>query len=194
MVSLIKKFNFIDELQYAIESKLSLSKTKMETCFRDGEFIGVILNGQKYSYKYIINLLGYIPILDEKIQQHNTNSNEKFDDDNIINEKINDSLYNSLKNCLIQQNIPFEIISPGVLKAQNYYITLLYTRPKNEHNVIFCQEICNYENDLCIGYFRRYNNKNTSIENLALIRMCEKCKKNEIINWMDWRKNNNCQK
>jgi hypothetical protein len=185
--SIIKTFNFPDELVYPLETFFGESIKDYEIYVKDKIISGIILNSsQKYNLAQIVKILNYIPLLKSvtkcgifKINSKNQQikvSVSPFEDEP-VDEVLNTNLYNFLRNVLTEYHVDFIEKSPGILCSGHYLITCLYTCcPKG----IYCNEIAKYDNDMSIGYFREYDQ-----EHLALIHCCNVCKKGEIYDWMD---------
>jgi hypothetical protein len=183
----IKTFNYPDEIVYSLESALKSKISEYEIFIKDKIILGIICDkGDKISLTGIARVLNYIPCLKNISRKGCFSINHKnqtlellevpFQEEPIF-ETLNETLYNSLKNVLGESQIPFQEKFPGVLPTNKYTITCLYSRvPKG----IYCNEVTKYEDEICIGYFREYDQ-----EHLALIKVCDKCGKGEIYDWMN---------
>jgi hypothetical protein len=193
----LRQFNFVDELIYALENKLKTQIKEYQVHFIGNQINGVILNKSlQLSLAELVKALNYIPV----IKNISSNSGRyciqqdgrKFSSSvnfgcEPVNEKLSESLLLSLRITLTQSRINFSEESIGILRIDNKtLITCFYTRPQETNgNVIYCNEISDYEGDKCIGYYRVSNGATCDYEHLALIYKCEKCGRNEIYDWMD---------
>jgi hypothetical protein len=207
--SIIKIFNFPDELVYPLETFFGESIKDYEIYVKDKIISGIILKGSnqgaafmpqekratfmsqekragEYNLAQIVKILSYIPLLKSVtkcgiFKINSKNQHIKVSVSPFEDEPVDEVLNMNLYNSL--KNVLTEYHVGFIEKSPGILCCgpyLITCLYTCCSKGIYCNEIAKYDNDVSIGYFREYNQ-----EHLALIHCCNVCKKGEIYDWMN---------